>query len=89
MFFDGAVRAVGLGESDSGEHFDDGDTFARQTGFRMGDYGKPHRRRGKNSGGRCGDVSEVCGGGGERVSGVEGVECEDYDECEAGVGVFL
>jgi lipoyl-dependent peroxiredoxin len=39
----------------------------------------------KSSGGGCGYVSEVCGGGGEGMSGVEGAEREDYDECEAGV----
>ena len=41
---------------------------------------------GKSSGRGCGDVSEICGGGGEGMSGVESAECEDYDDCEAGVG---
>jgi OsmC subfamily peroxiredoxin len=33
----------------------------------------------------CGDLSEVCRGGGEGMSGVEGAEREDHDDREAGV----
>jgi hypothetical protein len=86
VFFDGAVGAVGWSEFDSGEHqyecdFDDG-----EAGFGMDDYGEPSRCSGEGSGGGCGDVSKVCGGSGERVSGVEGFECEDFYDGEAGVG---
>jgi len=42
---------------------------------------------GKVPGADAATFPEVCGGGREGMSGVEGAEREDYDECEAGVGL--
>ena len=76
---------LGGANLDAGEHLDDRHAVSRQAGFGMDDYGEPHRCGRESSGRGCGDVSEICGGGGEGMSGVEGAEREDYDEREAGV----
>src|SRR6516162_2932115 len=87
MLFHGFVGPVGNRESDSGEHLHERDADDGKTGFRMDDYSKPHRRGGESSGGRRGDISEVCRSSGEGMSGIESAEREDYDGCQAGVAV--
>ena len=52
----------------------------------MGDYIEPYRCSWQGSGCGCGDVSKVCGSGGEGLSSIEGAECEDFDDRETGVG---
>src|SRR6516162_339388 len=85
MFFYGFVGPVGNRESDAGEHLHERDADDGETGFGMDDHSKRHQCGGESSGGRRGNISEVCRSSGEGMSGIESAEREDYDGCQAGV----
>src|SRR5215470_12057005 len=50
----------------------------------MDDYCQPPRCGRTGTGGGCGHFSEVRGGGGEGLPGVQSTKCEDFDERKAG-----
>src|ERR1700733_3369037 len=85
MFFDGLVSAAGRCESEAGEYQHECDVDDGEAGSGMDDYIEPPRCGGQGSGSRRADIPEVCGSGGEGLSGVKGTECEDFDDGEAGV----
>ncbi len=69
----------------AGQHQHERDADHGEAGLRVDDYIEPHRCGGEGSGSGCGRVSEICGSGGEGLSGVEGAEREDFDDGEAGI----
>ncbi len=85
MFLDGIVSATRRRESDAGEHQYERNPDDGEAGFGLDDYSEPPGCSGESSGSGCGDFPEICGGGGEGMSGVEGAERENFDDGEAGV----
>src|SRR5579862_5533362 len=89
MLLHGAFGATGWGESDAGEHQYKRHADHGEARLRLDHHCKPHRCRRQSSRSRRGNVSEICRGCREGMSGLESVERENFPERKAGLAAFV